>query len=218
MIDADYLHSAAYNRAHSPFLRLPAEIRNQIYHYLLHGVYVQVESCQPLPTDARAEMPGRLNSIIGRLAMVSTQIKQETKLLPFRLCRFRVSSLDFKSFLRRIGRKKASLIRELVAELQAPQGVPRPQGIYTDCMIPSLDALQIPGNLQSVVLIQSRACQERAQDYQSELNARDHLRRGLLEAGYTFEIKLRSGPHGIRRSRPLAGVFQKLEVDLSGDP
>jgi len=90
MICADCLGSAACNRDHSPFLRLPAEIRNLIFKYRLGGVEIRVQVRKPIATDDGIHTDLQTSPVFTRLALVSTQIKQETELLAFRLGRFRV--------------------------------------------------------------------------------------------------------------------------------
>ena len=51
LIDADYLHSAAYNRAHSPFLRLPAEIRESGHAVAGHARRPPIRAVLPIADE-----------------------------------------------------------------------------------------------------------------------------------------------------------------------
>ena len=86
MIDA----STKRNTAQSPFLRLPAEIRNMVYYHVFHGaIYGDFAF---LPTSSpyldRYIKCTHYNGYTMRILLVCRQIYHETALLPYKLATF----------------------------------------------------------------------------------------------------------------------------------
>jgi hypothetical protein len=84
----------------SSFLRLPAELRNQIYTYILGGETFSVHCWRRYTPFGFATRILRKRRLFLALLAVSRQLHSETRLLPFRLNVFRFKSQDaFVSWL-----------------------------------------------------------------------------------------------------------------------
>ncbi|KAI4957604.1 hypothetical protein J4E86_004743 [Alternaria arbusti] len=97
---------ATRNQRELAFLRLPVEIRNQIYAYALRhtkipkfsGPYeIDVIRCLPLPADLW-------------LLAVSRQIHAETRLLPFKLNAFQMLPKDIGIFVNKLSNAQRDAI------------------------------------------------------------------------------------------------------------
>jgi hypothetical protein len=84
----------------SSFLRLPAELRNQIYTYTLGGQTFSIHCWRRYTPFGFATRILRKRRLFLALLAVSRQLHAETRLLPFRLNAFRFKSQDaFDSWL-----------------------------------------------------------------------------------------------------------------------
>ena len=100
-----------------PLLKLPPEIRNTIYEYVLGGhklyyvAYGDKMSLRHNPPDPKSEFA----EIPQFLALTKTcrQIQAETKLLPFKLNVFGGVATDHLRFLARIGPRAAKAIKTI---------------------------------------------------------------------------------------------------------
>jgi hypothetical protein len=102
------------SRPSSPFLRLPTELRNQIYAYTLGGEVFDIycsRSFTPFGFDTR--ILRKQENLLALLA-VCHQLYAETRLLPFQLNAFRFKSEDaFHSWLNKFD----SIQRESIQEI-----------------------------------------------------------------------------------------------------
>lgn len=76
-------HSTLLNQSHSPFLRLPAELRNKIYHHVLSGHDLWISS----PGGGKGSSTLSFRKLI-QLNRVCRQMRHETINLSFSLNRF----------------------------------------------------------------------------------------------------------------------------------
>jgi hypothetical protein len=84
----------------SSFLRLPAELRNQIYAYILGGETFNIHCWRRYTPFGFATRIMRKRTLFLALLAVSRQLHAETRLLPFRLNAVRFKSQDaFDSWL-----------------------------------------------------------------------------------------------------------------------
>ncbi|KAL1603989.1 beta transducin [Paraconiothyrium brasiliense] len=86
------------NQEASPFLRLPPEIRNEIYKHVFSGVYIRGRRGFVFYSDP--EVPWFLECKTLSLLRVCRSIYAETRLLPFALCCFHFSELYNGPFFR----------------------------------------------------------------------------------------------------------------------
>jgi hypothetical protein len=82
-----------------PFLRLPAEIRNMVYHYVFYGtdhIDMTREKSYPWYANWGEDVARRRERLRNRpdlsLLYVSRQLNHETALLPYKLTRFRFAA------------------------------------------------------------------------------------------------------------------------------
>lgn len=80
------LRSATLNDAKSPLLRLPAELRNQIYIYAIKSRPYEFSIIKPNSPNRRARIKHRANGVA--LAQVCRKLYHETAMLPFILNSF----------------------------------------------------------------------------------------------------------------------------------
>jgi hypothetical protein len=98
----------------SAFLRLPAEVRNQIYAYILSGEAFSIHCWRRYAPFGIATRILRKQKNFLALLAVCHQIHAETRLLPFQLNAFRFKSQDaFKSWLDKFGRDQKEAIQEV---------------------------------------------------------------------------------------------------------
>ncbi|KAI4707661.1 hypothetical protein J4E89_007766 [Alternaria sp. Ai002NY15] len=89
---------ATRNQRESPFLRLPGEIRNQIYAYVFRDTMIPKFS-QMFKADLERRLPVPADL---RLLTVSRQVHAETRLLPFKLYAFQVLPQDISTFINKL--------------------------------------------------------------------------------------------------------------------
>ena len=96
------LHSEAVNAAQSLLLRLPGELRNEVYHYAL--------SANPI------KWPCKPNSIATTLPQVRGQTHREVASLIFTTCTFRIGYSALSRFLENLGASRSHLIKNLTLD------------------------------------------------------------------------------------------------------
>jgi len=109
------------NQRESPLLRLPAELRNQIYAYVLGDHEICTESLPwgyPTPGHHHIQLSSHNNGIWTRphhflaLTATSRQLRSETEFLPFRLNCFQAHhSRSFQHFLGILSHRQRNAIR-----------------------------------------------------------------------------------------------------------
>jgi hypothetical protein len=82
----DVLSSATLNDGESPLLRLPGEIRNRIYTYVIKFRPYEFAIVKPDSTGRRARLKHRANGV--QLSRVCRRLYHETAMLPFSLNEF----------------------------------------------------------------------------------------------------------------------------------
>jgi hypothetical protein len=96
------------------FLRLPAELRNQIYTYILSGETFSIHCWRRYTPFGFATRILRKRRLFLALLAVSRQLHSETRLLPFRLNTFRFKSQDaFDSWLDKFASDQQEAIQNI---------------------------------------------------------------------------------------------------------
>jgi hypothetical protein len=112
--------SSRRNQQSSPLLRLPAEIRNTIYEYVLGGeswhylTYIGVRLSLKRRLSKDDERPEKEPHFLA-LFKTCRQLQAETKLLPFKLNLFPTFVKDLLDFLRVLSPSQASVIHTIQA-------------------------------------------------------------------------------------------------------
>ena len=110
-----------YNRQYSLFLRkLPPEIRNKVYEYVLQGhiICVNVDAL-----SVRREFAHTAPKELSSLPQVCHQIHAETAKLVFGLTTSRLPAREAGGVLRYLGQEQASLMQVLIIDLQKPKSM-----------------------------------------------------------------------------------------------
>jgi hypothetical protein len=95
------------NARESHILRLPGEIRNSIYYYVLQGELYAKSPGRHIPIE-RSERKNRL-----ALLASYRQVQQETALLPYKLCTIHFSSGQFRVLSFNLSLAKRQAIRSI---------------------------------------------------------------------------------------------------------
>ncbi|KAI4651713.1 uncharacterized protein J4E79_009194 [Alternaria viburni] len=97
---------ATRNQRESAFLRLPGEIRNQIYAYVFRDTTIPKFS-QMFKADLERRLPVPADL---RLLTVSRQVYAETRLLPFKLYAFQILPRGISTFINRLSNEQRDAI------------------------------------------------------------------------------------------------------------